>query len=283
MNGNLSVEARKTLEDKKVLIAQQAAEKINKLNDELYAQERATVNGYVNNVAGSWNSSLQGMLAGTTTFGAAMKKVFADLIIYIIEQLEQKLIFEKAATAITTALYGEETAAKVAGEAVKTAATETSVAARIGAELSAAASNIATYISDAMAFIGAQIAKVFAGLSAFFSSMGPAGIAVAAGLAAGVGAAAVGMIKKFDVGTDYITQSGLAMVHQGEAIVPAASNGPFTGANGGGGGGGSVTNTVNISAVDAQSIANMFQNNSAIIGQIVGKYAKNNPSFARAT
>ncbi|MBY0237866.1 MAG: hypothetical protein K2X55_00980 [Burkholderiaceae bacterium] len=34
-------------------------------------------------------------------------------------------------------------------------------------------------------------------------------------------------VPKFDVGTNQITRTGLAIVHQGEEIVPAASNGPY--------------------------------------------------------
>ncbi|MBV6321896.1 hypothetical protein [Duganella violaceipulchra] len=42
-------------------------------------------------------------------------------------------------------------------------------------------------------------------------------------------------VPSFDVGTDYISQTGLALVHQGESITPAASNRPYTQSNAGGG------------------------------------------------
>jgi hypothetical protein len=40
-------------------------------------------------------------------------------------------------------------------------------------------------------------------------------------------------VPSYDVGTNNITRSGLAMVHEGETIVPAASNGPYRGGQGG--------------------------------------------------
>lgn len=55
----------------------------------------------------------------------------------------------------------------------------------------------------------------------------------------GVDIKTIGHVNSFDVGTNYVPYDQLAIVHEGEAIIPKAYN-PYAG-NGGGGGGGSVT------------------------------------------
>ncbi|MEI6317413.1 MAG: hypothetical protein WCS09_02785 [Pseudomonadota bacterium] len=57
-------------------------------------------------------------------------------------------------------------------------------------------------------------------------------------------------IPSFDVGTNYVPRTGLALVHQGEKIIPAAQN---TGASGG-----TTVNNFNIVANDARSFAQML-------------------------
>ena len=212
-------------EAQKAKIVADTALKIQKLEDDSYKYVQKQVEGYVNNIQSSWDSSLRGILAGTTKFKDAMTKVFADLIIYMIQQIEKKFIFEKATLLLTDSLYKLFGASQVATaaetEGAKTGIAEAGAAARIGSS-----------IAEAMSAIGTAVAVVFVKLAAFFSSLGPVGIAMAAGAAAGVAAVATGMIKKFDVGTNYVASSGLAMIHKGEAIVPAAGTGPFTGGMG---------------------------------------------------
>jgi hypothetical protein len=67
---------------------------------------------------------------------------------------------------------------------------------------------------------------------------------------------------KFDLGTDMVLRGGLAIVHPGESILPAArGSGPFTGA-------GMAANTthinpsINITAMDSRSVARFFNDNA---------------------
>ena len=255
----------------KLKIEQDFLNKLQKLNDERYAALQKTVEGYVSTIESSWNSSLRGLLSGTISFGAAMKKVFGDLIIYMIEQIEKKYIFEvateKATALIKKALYGEDVVAKTAAEAAKTGAAETGAIARIGIS-----------IGEALTSIWAAVAEAFAKLSAFFAGLGPVGIAIAAGLAAGIGAAAVGMIKKFDVGTNYVTQTGLAIIHQGEQVIPAAQgSGPYTGTSGGG----APSVTVNLHGASNMT-PSQIQQQARAIAAAVAEVWRFNPSVRPA-
>jgi hypothetical protein len=102
--------------------------------------------------------------------------------------------------------------------------------------------------------------------------MGPAALGAAAGLASSVQATAVG-ISAFDVGTDMVISSGIAMIHAGEKIVPATSNGPYTGGSGGG------DTHIHIHAVDAQSFVRLVNSNAQAITGIVAGQQNNNPSL----
>jgi cob(I)alamin adenosyltransferase len=75
--------------------------------------------------------------------------------------------------------------------------------------------------------------------------------------ASGIGSFLSGLIPSFAVGTDYVPRTGLALIHQGERIIPAAQNRA-------GMGGGSIV--FNISTPDANS----FRSSS---GQIAAKMA----------
>ncbi len=102
----------------------------------------------------------------------------------------------------------------------------------------------------------ADAAQTFAGVFAFLApTMGPAAAGPAAAAQASVSAAAI-----FDVGTDYVVRGGLALIHPGETIIPAArGSGPFTGA-----GVGTQIHapvSISVSALDSQSVDRFFSNN----------------------
>jgi hypothetical protein len=78
------------------------------------------------------------------------------------------------------------------------------------------------------------------------------------GAYSGIGSFLAGLIPSFAVGTDYVPRTGLAMIHKGERIIPAAEN------RAGMGGGPSIV--FNISTPDANS----FRSSS---GQIAAKMA----------
>jgi hypothetical protein len=207
-----------------------------------------------------FNSQLRGLLAGTETWGQAMKKIFGDVVIAGIQEIE-KLVFQW-----------------IAGEAAKTTATILGNAVRATANEAGAAAAIGSKASEAVATIGIDVAEVFANLAAWLTAtFGPAGIPIALGLSAGVGAVALSQVKHLDVG-GYVVSPGLAMLHANETVVPAKVNTPFAGA-GAGAGGNSTTHNWNISAWDGRSVQAWLKGGGAQqISRAVDQHQSINPS-----
>jgi hypothetical protein len=170
-----------------------------------------------------------------------MKKILEDLTIKFIEMAEQ------------------DVKKWLAGELAKTTATTSGAAARASAEQTAASSGLLVNIATAAKTILADAAQTFAGVFAFLApAMGPAAAGPAVAAEATVAAAAT----LFDVGTDYVVRGGLALIHPGETIIPAArGSGPFTG--------GTMNPqihapvSINISALDSHSVSRFFNDNSS--------------------
>lgn len=226
-------------EKARVLASSRAQTEILRLQIEAFKTIRTEVGGYVGTIESSWNSSLRDMLAGTMSFKDAMKKVLGDLIIYWIEQLQKKFLFEKLTTALTSALYTGEKATEVGvhagAEAAKTTATATGVAARTGAEGAGMLASMGATITQAISFIGAQVAKVFAGVSAFFAPIiGPAAPAAGAAEAATVSASALALLPSLDTGTWEVPGDMTARIHKGEMVVPRFDAEQFRSGGGGG-------------------------------------------------
>lgn len=187
-------------------------------------------------IAGAFNSQLHGLLAGTESFATALKNMFASLIESLIAEII-KLGVEWVAQQVFMATAGK---AGLAAEAT-------------------------TFLSK----IQADAALVFAGVFANLApALGPAAAGPATASQASV-LAQMANVPKFDTGIDYVPRDMLAMIHEGERVVPAAQNtNNFGGVS------------MNISAVDARSVANMLFNNRAVFQQIVNMLTRNNPSNA---
>jgi hypothetical protein len=206
------------------------------------------------------------------------------LIIKLIEMVD-KWAIEWMMQQLRMTLFGQAQSAvrvgtEVTAETAKTAATTTGVAARSTAEEAGTAAGLATSIAAAFSSITRSAGQVFTGVFANLSPiLGPAAAGPAAASASAAEAGGLALMAA-DTGTDYIMRSGLAVVHQGEAVVPAQFNTPYTG--GGAGGGGDVHNW-NISAWDAASVKSWLSGGGdRVLAMSVSKYMNRNPS-ARPT
>ena len=210
-----------------------------RLDEQSIAAQQALWNGYLSNLTSAFNSQIRGLLEGTTSWQTAMKKVLEDLTIKFIEMVEQMVV--------------KWTAAQIA----QTTAATTGAAARAAAEQSASSAGILSMAANAVKAIMTDAAQTFAGVFAFLAPvMGPAAAGPAATAEASVSAAAI-----FDVGTDYVVRGGLALIHPGETIIPPArGSGPFSGA--GMGAQVHAPVSINVSALDSQSVARFFNDNS---------------------
>jgi hypothetical protein len=196
-------------------------------------------------IESAWNSQLRGLLAGTTTWAQAMKKIFADLAIEAIEKLES-IGVEKLAGAIAGLVGGGP--ASLLGSAGSAAATTANTTALATLTAAVAANTIALAGETAASAgkAGADLVGGVGGIAGLFSALKPLlaifgfekGAWEIPGLAAGTWDTGVGSI--------------LAALHPGEMVVPqtfaqglrsatAGGGGPF-----GSGGGGGVTHNWNI-------------------------------------
>jgi hypothetical protein len=137
---------------------------------------------------------------------------------------------------------------------------------------------LAIALGNAIKSIMADAGKTFAGIFAFLApEMGPAAAGPAA---AGMGAveAVTAMVPALAVGTPWVMKTGLAMIHQGEAVVPAQVNQAW---QGGGGGDTHVHAHFNISAMDGHSVAQFFKNESNIrtVARNLSNHLRNNPTM----
>jgi len=211
-----------------------------RLDEQAIAQQQQMWNSALGSIETAFNSQLRGLLAGTTTWSQAFKKILGDLIIQFIEMCETMVVKWAAA------------------QLAQTTASTTGAAARAAAEQSASSAGMLSTIANAVKAIMTDAGQAFAGVFAFLApTMGPAAAGPAAAAQASVSAAAI-----FDVGTDYVVRGGLALIHPGETIIPPArGSGPFSGA--GMGAQVHAPVSINVAALDAQSVKRFFNDNSS--------------------
>jgi hypothetical protein len=242
------------------------------INERLKAEEQAALKSAqewkaaADQVASAFNSQLQKLLAGTEKWSQAMKNIAADLVLKMIEG-------QVKATAEFIAEKAREVAVALTAEQSKSAAAEAGAALRSAAEVATGQTSILAVIGNALKSIFASASQTGAEVSAAVApEAGPAAPAIGAGAMATV--AAFASTGKFDVGTDYVVRGGLAVIHQGETIVPAArGSGPYTGA-----GMGSTVHapvSVNVSALDSRSIERFFNDNARHMIRAINKGVQN--------
>ena len=238
------------LQDELTKIKHKATADRQRITDQAAQAQEKTWKAAADQISGAFDSQLRGLLAGTTSWSQAMKNVAGDLII---KMIEDALKFELEWLASQARVL----AGHLTSETAMTTATAAGASARTAAEQTSAASGMLANVAAAVQAILRDAAQAFAGVFAFLAPvMGPAAAGPAAAAQASVSAAAI-----FDVGTDYVVRGGLALIHPGETIIPAARGaGPYTGA-----GMGTQVHapvSINVSALNSQSVARFFNDNS---------------------
>jgi hypothetical protein len=167
---------------------------------------------------------------------------------------------------LTQAAEGGKTAAVAAGNAARVASTTAGAAAGTAAEHAAGATTIT-----------ADAAKAAAGAYQSVSQIPYVGW-ILAPAAAAVAFSAVEAFGSFDQGTNYVPSNMIAQIHEGERIIPRADNAELMDALRGGGGGGGI---INIHAMDARSVRNLFNHpvNARNISKIVAGAQTANQSY----
>jgi hypothetical protein len=254
--GGMTVAQQQDVLNKISQLKSKHATEMLKLDQESIAAQQKLYDSFFSGVQGAFNSQLRGLLAGTTTWAQAFKNILGDLLIKFIEYCEKSL-FEY-----------------LAAEIAKTTATTTGAASRAAAEVAGSEVTLPARAGKFLSDITSDAAVVFAGI---FANMAPLlGPAAAGPAAAGQATvlAELANVPKFDVGTNYVNKTGLALIHEGEQIRPAQGSGPYQA-----GGGNSMSFTFQVQALDTSDVQSFFQKNGAKIASIVSGQMNRNPSL----
>ena len=269
---------------------------------------------FFNTVDKSMDTMLAGVLQGTQTWQQAMTKLFDNLALAFIEDVSKMALrwaaFEASSaafgsaspltqgigSALPAALGGTQNSANNAALSANTAALTSLLSAlgvHTGATLTAAQADALCTVSTDANTLSTNANSLSSDLNAASTntntassvlSVGENTVATLANTVATEAEAIGHFIGSFDVGTSSVPQTGLAMIHQGEIILPPdisaqVRSGQTTigaqGAFGGGYGGGGDVYNVTITATDAQSVTNLLKNNSGVIAQIVSGQIRN--------
>jgi hypothetical protein len=221
-----------------------------KAEDEAY---KNYVSGYTNQIANLFRQGLDAMLDGTLTFQNALQAVWMtvrDMFLTVITQMFQdwlKAEIAKRAQAMLTTLV-MQTQGKSALLALG------GVLGAAASALISAVGSVGMTVLSMMGSIGAAIAAI-PGAGWVMGGLIIAGVAAAIGKISGLMSKAnettTTAIPAFAEGAMEIGQSGLAMVHSGETILPAKSAEKFR-ESGGGMGGTEISVSMPIQTIDSK-------------------------------
>lgn len=233
-------------QDQRLLLAAKFTQESSKLDQQQMQDEQKQYDTLFKGIENAMDSTVQGILQGTQTLQQGLARIFDNILIKIIEDMVIK----------PTVKILEGYAQQIFGNQAKNDAI-------VASDTAAAGAKGAVSSGTTIAKIEADAAEAYSGVFAWASPlMGPFA-AVPAAAAYALVVAKEGLVGSFDTGTDYVPSTGLAMVHEGEAIIPASQN------NGGG------NMTIVIQAIDTQTGAQFLRNNAATIAQVISSQMRN--------
>ena len=192
----------------------------------------------------AFRGSLQGVLQGTQTVGQAMRSLATNVLASFAEMLAEQAL-----------LWLEN---KILGIATATATGLGNIQSSAASGAAAAYASTAAIPVVGPALAPAAAMKAFADISAFTA-----------------------LLPSFDVGAYNLPSDTIARVHKGETILPARAAESFRSAiegrsSMGGSGGGNQPIQINIHAVDSQSVARLFKNNSSALAAALKQAQRSN-------
>jgi len=292
-------EWRKAMTEREALVRKFNADVI-KADTELRQEEQAQWTTLTNSIENSFKSAIDGMLFQGKTFAQGMQQIasgilqsFVDLGMKMLTDWIKTLALEllhhnttqAAKTASTVAANTAQTTAVTAGQVAQTTAVGAAQAAQTTAVATAQVAQAAALIASSTLAMQAAVALAGAnGVASFALAPWPIDVGApefGASMAAAAGAFAFAGGAGFAQGAWDIPGDMNARIHQGEMILPKPFAEDFrnkASANGGGGslGGGGDTVHVHITAMDAQSVQRLFDNNSSALVTAFAKAKRNN-------
>lgn len=214
------------LELEKSKAAQKGADDIKKINSQAAEEYTKEWTSALTAVQSAFDSQLKGLLAGTTSWATAMKHILGDLVMDVIKVFE-KIAIEKAASGLTSLTgTGPMSALSTAFGSVFGGGAKAAGAGAGGAGQDVAVSTNTQALGVLTTQITGTLTPAILGLT---TALGGAAGAEGAGSVAAVGA----ILPLMATGTNMVMKTGVAMLHQGETVVPADAtargNGPYRG------------------------------------------------------
>ncbi|MDR3495287.1 MAG: hypothetical protein P4L82_11865 [Ancalomicrobiaceae bacterium] len=267
---NLTLAQKAKLNEQLRQMAAQNAAAIQKIQQEGIEKTVSDWRSYGDTVAGMINSQVNGVLRGTTSIAQAFKNMAASGIEDVIKFCIKWAAEHAAVIAANILGLTAQTGATVAATSAQTAT--------IGVGVAAQKAINATTIQGDAARAAAGAYAAMAGVPLIGPVLAPAAAAVAF--------AGVEAFGSFDKGAWSVPADMVALIHQGEKVIPA---GPPSAAldalaAGRGGQGGDVQASggdmhLHVHATDAQSVAQLFRNNGRALAQTVRDVMNANQSL----
>lgn len=253
-----SQEYQKTLDEKELLTVKYQTS-VAQLNAKSQQEQNAQYKQFFNSINQGFGQMVQGVLQGTQTWQQALARMFDDLLAKFIDDFVIKKVTAWVESELTM------TTATATGNATRLASTQ--AAATAGGAASAASSK--GQVSNDAATAAANVYSSVSAIPLVGWILAPAAAAVAFGAVEAFGSG----IASFDVGSYNVPSDQIAQIHQGEMIIPKTFADSLR--QGGGIGGAGQSYNVTINAVDANSVANLLNQNSGVIAQIMTKNVRN--------
>jgi len=262
--------------------------RLTQIRGQALVEQQQQITGFLQPLTQAFNSSLQGLLAGTMTWSAAMSNVWKGLGSMVDQAIAQMATTWVAGQMRMLAVFVMNKAKEVmvhrAAETGKTAATGQSVLARIALETWGAIKSVALAIWTGLKWVAIQAYKAAAGAYSAIVSIpyvGPFLAPVAAGVAL---AAVIGMSSKLmSAAGGYDIPAGvnpLVQTHAREMILPARLSDGFRNIiadqqSGGGGSQQSINPTFHITTMDARGVKQFLTDHQGTLAQVLGEMARN--------
>ena len=262
---NEGIAADERLWEEELLAYQRFQSDKQKLDLQAAQVSQRTWQGLMQPIQRAFDTSITGMILGTTTLQRAVAKITQSIVAEFVN-LGVKLVTNW-----------------IASELAMTTASEAGAAARTAADGDGMAAGLAIKAANAIKTIATDSAQAFSGIFAFLAPiMGPAAAGPAAAGEATVMAAASGIASA--AGGWVVPSDQLAMVHQNEMILPAnLSRGLQNMISAGGeSGAGFSPVVINVSAIDSHDVRRFFQSNGSLIVNALNKAMRNGSTLRTA-
>lgn len=286
LGGESDVIKRQEILNQIEALEREHSKRTNQIKEQALVEQQERIDRFLQPLTQSFNSSLDGLLAGTMSWASAMSNVWKGLGSMVDQAVSQMVMTwvtgQMRMLAVFVMNKAKEAMVHKAAQMGMTAATGQGVLARVALETWGAIKSVALAIWTGLKWVAIQAYKAAAGAYSAIVSIpyvGPFLAPVAAGVAL---AAVIGMSSKLmSAAGGYDIPAGvnpLVQAHAREMILPAKHADVIRGLAEGGGTGGSqqpISPVFHIQTMDARGVKQFLMDNQGALAQVLGEMARN--------